>query len=169
MKRLLSRHLRRSPRARLQIEPNKGTPPGYTPGGVIVTVTVCPDEPFVLGRGLLELLLSTTHFSRTTLDGYREHTAEEVWCMVELFENIQAGPGDVLVRTTKLQLPQAPASQSRPSRLRWQARVIIEPEGRARFWATTDLDDATPAKSGPPVVDGTGFLPLYEFRAGPGS
>ena len=129
MKRLLSRHLRRSPRATLQIETNEGTPPGNAPGGVIVTVTVCPEEPFALRRGLLELLLSTTHFSRTTLDGYREHTAEEVWLTVELFENTQASPGDVLVRTTTLQLPQAPESRSRPARMRWQARVIIEPEG----------------------------------------
>ena len=169
MKRLLSRHLRRSPRATLQIETDKGTPPGNAPGGVIVTVTVCPEEPFLLRRGLLELLLSTTHFSRTTLDGYREHTAEEAWRRDELFENIQASPGNVLVRTTTLQLPQAPESRSRPARMRWQARVIIEPEGRPRFWATTELGEVSSTGGGPPVVDGTGFLPLYEFRAGPGS
>ena len=56
-----------------------GTPPDGGAGGVLVFVTLWPEEPFVIKRGWVELELSTTHFSRTALDGYREHTSTEVW------------------------------------------------------------------------------------------
>ena len=170
MKRLLSRHGGRSPRATLRID-TEDEPPSVknAGGGVLVTVTLLPEESFVLIRGWLELQLATTHFSRTVLDGYREHTSEEVWQTVEFFENVQARPGDALVYSTILRIPQAPPAHSRPARMRWQAKASFEHEGGRAFSATTGLRNLAPHESGTPVVDGTGFLPLYEFRSDPDS
>ena len=168
MKRILGRFGGPSPRATLRIETQDEPPSAENAdGGVLVTLTLTPEETFVVKRSFLELVLSTTHFSRTVLDGYREHKTEEVWQTVELFREIEVSPGDSLVHSMLLRIPEAPALHTRPARVRWQVKARFEPEGRREFSATTSLRDATLPQSGAPVVDGTGFLPLYEFRSGP--
>lgn len=169
MKRLLNRRGGRSPRATLRIEANREPPPGDgAGGGVMVTVTLCPQEPFLALRGWLELQLATTRFSRTTLDGYREHTTEERWQTVELCENVQASPGQSYVYSAALRIPESAPAHSRPVRMSWQVKASIEPQGRRGFSATAGLSSLAPPQGGAPVVDGRGFLPLYEFGAKPG-
>ncbi len=163
MKRLLNR-LGRRPKAALRIETSNEPPPGVG-GGLIVTVTLCPQEPFVALRGWLELQLATTRFSRTTLDGYREHTTEERWQTIELCENVPVSPGQSYVYSTTLHIPESPPPHSRPVRMRWQAKAGIEPQGRREFSATAGIRDVTLPQGGAPAVDGRGFLPLYEFGA----
>ena len=116
-------------------------------------------------RGWLELQLATTRFSRTTLDGYREHTTEERWQTIELCENVPVRPGQSYVYSTTLHIPESPPPHSRPVKMRWQAKAGIEPQGRREFSATAGIRDVTLPQGGAPAVDGRGFLPLYEFRA----
>ncbi len=168
MKRILGRFGGPSPRATLRIETQDEPPSAENAGGgVLVTVVLVPEEPFLLRRGRLYLELATTHFSRTVLDGYREHKIEEVWQTVELFREIEVSPGNSLVHSTLLRIPETPTLHSRPARMRWQVKARFEPEVRREFSATTSLHDVALPEDGMPVVDGTGFLPLYEFRSGP--
>ena len=158
--RLVDRRAGRRPKATLQILAEDQPPPDVSSGGgALVSVILLPEEHFTVRRGWLELILATTRFSRTTLDGYREHTREEVWHTVELFENVQASPGDAIIRSTTLLIPEAPADPSEPLSLWWQAKVSIKPEGRQGFSAIKGIRNPLPKGSGPPVVDGAGFLP----------
>ena len=157
------------PRADLLIEKSDKSPPDEYIGGVALTITLWPREPFTVRRGRLELVLSTTQFSRTTLDGFREHTSERVWGTVELFDNAPAQPGVALVKLTELLLPEAPTPDSRPVRMQWRARVRFDIAGFREFSAALSLRDVTPHEGGAPTVDGAGFLPLYEFRTSPDS
>ena len=163
----LPRRLRR-PQAELRIELSEETPPEFSPGGVVrLKVNLLPLEPFQIPCGRLELALLTTHFSRTALDGYHEHTAEKVFQTTVLCENTAAYPGKALLYSAGILLPYAaPAStDSRPTRRQWQARARFEADGYRELQATRALLDASPRQGGTPVVDGTGFLPLYEFRS----
>ena len=160
----------RSPRATLRIE-TKDEPPSAenAGGGVLVTLTLTPEETFVVKRSLLELVLSTTHFSRTVLDGYREHTTEEAWQTIELCRNVQARPGETLAYSATLRIPELPASCSIPVipvRRQWRVQARIESQGRRGFSAAVGLRNVNPPHGGAPTVDGAGFLPLYEFRSG---
>ena len=168
MKRLPGWLTGRIPRATLRIEA-KDEPPSAenAGGGVLVALTLTPEETFVVKRSLLELVLSTTHFSRTVLDGYREHTTEEAWQTIELCRNVQARQGETLAYSATLRIPELPVSCSLPVKRRWRVQARIEPQGRRGFSAASDLRDMSPVRGGAPVVDGTGFLPLYEFRSGP--
>ncbi len=158
----------RRPRAELQLELDESPPPEqYSGGGVRLQVKLLPLEPFHIRCGRSELTLLTTWFSRTALDGYREHTAEEVFQTAVLCENAAAYPGKVLPYSVGLFLPYDPPSpsDSRPARRQWQARVGFEAEGYRELRTARVLLDASPRQGGQPVVDGRGFLPLYEFRA----
>ena len=168
MKRLLKGHGGRRARATLGIEAKEEPlPAGTADSGFLITVTLVPEEFFVVVRGFLELVLSTTHFSRTVLDGYREHKTERVWKSVELCRNVKALPGNALVYSATFRLPEAHASNTGPALMQWQARAGFDLEDARAPSAVTVLRDAAASGSGAPVVDGTGFLPLYEFHSGP--
>ena len=129
-------------------------------------VSLLPLESFRIQCGRLELALLTTWFSRTALDGYFEHTSEKVFRTAVLCENAAVYPGKALLYSADLLLPdKAPMPpDSRPTRQQWQARARFEAEGYRELQATRVLLDASPQQDGSPVVDGSGFLPLYEFR-----
>ena len=163
---LLPRRLRR-PRAELRIELSKETPPDSCPGGgVRLEVSLLPLEPFQIRCGRLELALLTTRFSPTALDGYHEHTAGKVFQTAVLCESTAAYPGKALLYSADLPLPYVTPipADSRPTRRQWQARAQFEADGYRELQATRVLLDASPQQGGAPVVDGTGFLPLYEFK-----
>ncbi len=154
------------PKAEVRIEARKEPPLGKSAsGGVNLTITMWPLESFLLRRAWLELALRTTRFSRTTLDGYREHTLEEVWQTFELCENATAQPGVPFTYPVELRLPENPSFEPRPARMLWMAKARFQAEGHREFSASKGLGDVKQPHGGPPVVDGTGFLPLYEFRA----
>ena len=129
-------------------------------------VSLLPLESFRIQCGRLELVLLTTLFSRTALDGYLEHTSEEVFHTAVLCENTAASPGKALLYSADLLLPDKPpmSPDSRPTRRQWQARARFEAGGYRELQATFVLLDPSPQQDGSPVVDGSGFLPLYEFR-----
>ena len=162
----LPRRFRRL-KAELRIQPDESTPPDEHSGGVVrLQVKLLPLEPFRIRSGRLELALLTTRFSRTALDGYHEHTAEKVFHTAVLCESAAAYPGEVLSYPAALLLPDAPPPDSRPTRRQWQARARFEADGYRPLQATRILRDAD-RQPGAPVVDGRGFLPLYEFRSEP--
>jgi len=157
----------RRPRAELRVEVSNNTPPEHESGGVVrLQVKLLPLEPFQISSGSLELALLTTHFSRTVLDGYHEHTSERVFQTAVLCENTAAYPGKALLYSADLRLPHNPPipPDFRPTQRQWQARARFEAEGYRELQATRILLDASPRQGGAPVVDGSGFLPLYEFR-----
>jgi hypothetical protein len=156
----------RRPKAELRIESCKATPPECPSGGVVrLRVTLWPKDFFLVRNGRLELALLTTRFSRTALDGYHEHTSEEVRQTVDICENVPAQPGVAMVHSTEIRLPDNPAAESRPVRMQWQAKARYEVAGYRELWASLVLRDVSPLEGAGPVVDGRGFLPLYEFRA----
>jgi len=157
----LPRRLRR-PQAGLLIEAETAKPPDESSGGLArVTVTLRPEEPLQVSCGRLELALLTTRFSRTVLDGYQEHTFEEVWRTIALYEPASVRPGIPLVSSAEVLLPQRQGRDSRPVRMQWQAKAHIEVAGHRDLLATRVLLDVSPAEGiAPPVVDGRGFLPL---------
>ena len=162
----LPRRLRR-PQAGLLIELSKDTPPEHESGGVArLQVSLLPLESFRIQCGRLELALLTTLFSRTALDGYHEHTAERTFQTAVLCESTLAYPGKALLYSADLLLPHNPPipPDSRPTQRQWQARARFEADGYRELQATRVLLDASPRQGGAPVVDGSGFLPLYEFR-----
>jgi len=162
----LPRRLRR-PQAGLLIELSKDTPPEHESGGVArLQVSLLPLESFRIQCGRLELALLTTLFSRTALDGYHEHTAERTFQTAVLCESTLAYPGKALLYSADLLLSHNPPipPDSRPTRRQWQARARFEADGYRELQATRVLLDASPRQGGAPVVDGSGFLPLYEFR-----
>ena len=157
----------RRPRAELRIELDESTPPGCSSDGVVrLQVSLLPLESFHIRCGRLELALLTTWFSRTALDGYFEHTSEKVFRTDVLCENAAVYPGKALLYPADLLLPHNPTTtpDSRPTRRQWQARARFEADGYRELQATRILLDASPQQGGAPVVDGSGFLPLYEFR-----
>ena len=163
----LPRRLRR-PEAELRIAVSKSTPPEHESGGVVrLQVSLLPLESFRVQCGRLELALLTTWFSRTTLDGYLEHTSEKAFRTTVLCESAVVYPGKALLYSTDLLLPHKPPipPDSRPTRQQWQARARFEADGYRELQATRVLLDASPQQGGAPVVDGRGFLPLYEFRS----
>ena len=127
-------------------------------------VKLLPLEPFQIRSGRLELALLTTHFSRTALDGYHEHTSEKVFQTALLCQSKAAYPGKVLLYSAKLPLPDELPTDSRPTRRQWRAKARFEADGYRELHAARFLLDASPQQGGAPVVDGRGFLPLYEFR-----
>ena len=156
----------RRPKAQLRVEWDTEAPPEFSSGGVVrLRIELLPLEHFSVRSGRLELALQTTLFSQTALDGYHEHTTEELYQAVALCENVIARPGQSLRFFAGLRLPGAPPPDSRPTRRQWQARARFEIEGRRELSAARLLRDVTPAEGGAPVVDGRGFLPLYEFRS----
>ena len=111
--------------------------------------------------GRLELALLTTHFAQTVLDGYHEHTSEKLYQTIPLCENTATNPGDTLLYCAELRLPdEPPPPYPRPTRRQWQARARFAVDGFRDLWAVQLLRDASPRQSGPPIVDGRGFLPL---------
>jgi hypothetical protein len=160
----LPRSLRRF-RAEVQIYLHEQTPPDLKSGGDInLTVSLLPLEPFVVRRGRVELSLLTTRFSRTVLDGYHEHTSRELRQTVEIWANVEAMPGHNLTRFLALHLREATDFESRPVKMEWQIKARIDPLGGRELSAVLALRDMSPGTWGPPVVDGAGFLPLYEFK-----
>ena len=163
----LPRRLRR-PQAEMRIAVSKSTPPDHESGGVArLQVSLLPLESFRIQCGRLELALLTTLFSRTALDGYLEHTSEKLFRTAVLCENTVAYPGKALLYSADLLLPHKPRipPDSRPTRRQWQARARFEADGYRELQATRVLLDADVEHDGTPVVDGSGFLPLYEFRS----
>ena len=159
----LPRRFRR-PRAELRVGLSEPTPPDeYSCGVARLQATLLPLEPFRVRCGRLELALLTTLFSRTALDGYHEHSSERVYQTVLLCKDYQARKDESLLFHADLRLPDAPHHESRPARRQWQARARIEIYGYRELWATRVLCDVSPPKGGAPTVDGSGFLPLYEF------
>ena len=157
---LLPRRLRRA-KAELTIKAERKAPPDFSSGGVVhVGVFLLPGESFSIRRGWLELSLMTTHFSRTVLDGYHEHSNERVVKTVPLCGPTTARPGVKLSFCAELGLPPALPSDSRPSRLQWLARVRLEVDGCRELSAVHILHGVKPAANTEPVVDGRGFLPL---------
>ena len=157
----------RRPKAELRVELDESTPPDFSPGGVLsLRVTLIPQESSLLvTSGRLELVLLTTIFTRTVLDGYHEHVTERVCRIVTLCKGVRAQAGKELVRRAGLPLLEVPGrDDSRPARQQWQARARFQIDGRRELSAVRLLRDVSPPESGAPVVDGRGFLPLYEFR-----
>ena len=163
MLRILDRF--RGARAEVRIESRMETPPDEHSGGVVrLAVTLNAKHPVRIRRGLLQLALLSTHFSRTTLDGYLEHTSKDVLQTFVLCENTVLQPGIPLTYPVHSRLPEASLRDSRPVRMQWQAEARFKASGR-EFGASRIVCDVSPAKGGAPVVDGTGFLPLYKFRS----
>lgn len=160
MKRLLSRF--RRPRAELRIEGEDSTPPDNSTGGVVrLRVELLPLEQLRVGSAWLELALLTTHFARTVLDGYHEHTSETVYQTFSICENVQAQAGAELFYHVDMRLPDVPPYDgSRPARRQWQVRARMVVDGHRPLLAERILRDVSPQGSGAPVVDGRGFLPL---------
>ena len=164
---LLPRRFRR-PRAELRITADRQAPPDSPAGGAAhLRVELLSLESFRVRRGRVELELLTTRFSRTVLDGYLEHTSGEVYWTATLCENVPATPAGLLLYSCSLLLPVAPPPDALPARQEWQARARFEVEGRRELQAARTLPDASPRRLCAPVVDGAGFLPLYEFRGEP--
>lgn len=158
----------RRPDAQLRIEPEKTTPPDDSSGGVVrLRATLLPLEQFRVRCGRLDLTLAITFFARTVLDGYHEHTSEWTYRSVVLCEDVAAPTGQPLIYCMELALPDTSRLDlSRPSRLHWLAKARFEVYGCRALSATLPLRDVTPPDGGSPMVDGSGFLPLYEFRTG---
>ena len=157
----------RRPRAELRIVSETIAPPEGHSGGVVrVSVTLQSEEPFLIRSGGLELALLTTRFSRTALDGYHEHTSAEVRQTFELCRHAATRPGESLAYSCELRLPPVRARDSRPARVQWQARARFDVAGHRELSGARVLHDVSPKTEGAPVVDGRGFLPLYEFRTG---
>ena len=129
-------------------------------------VTLIPRELLRVRKVSLELALLTTYFSRTALDGYHEYTSKRVWRIIDLCDELRAQPGVALVYSPALNLPIYLPTDSRPAKVQWQAMVRFEIVGYRVLQAAVVLGDASPSHWEGPVVDGRGFLPLYEFRAG---
>ena len=166
---IVPRRLRR-PGAELRIESQKITPPDETSGGVVcLRVSLLPLEPFDVSSARLELSSLTTRYSRTTLDGYLEHTSRELHHAADLSGFPVAEPGVVMVRLVELVLPRHSISESRPAKLQWLAEVRFAIARRRDLHASLLLPVSGTPSEGAPVVDGRGFLPLYEFRTTPRS
>ena len=130
----------------------------------MLQVSLLPKESFVVRSGRLELSLLTTHFSRTVLDGYHEHTSEKTCEVVSLCQRATVNPRKALKFSAQLVLGAALSTDSRPARLQWQAKVYFEIDRYRDLYAAHLLHCVSPRQGGTPVVDGSGFLPLYEFR-----
>ena len=155
----------RTGKAEVGIVSSVSAPPDELSGGVAcLTVTLVPKESFRIRTGRLELVLLATRFSRTTLDGYYEHTSRDVRRACLLWEDVAVQPGVPLERTVRIPLPEPPAADTTPVRLQWEVRARFAAAGYREFGASLVLGDASVAGGAAPVVDGTGFLPLYEFR-----
>ena len=161
---LLPRRLRHA-KANLTIAADERTPPDQSSGGVVCfRVALLPGESFTVQRGWLELFLVTTRFSRTVLDGYQEHNTEKLCLKVELCDHSEVHAGVQLVFSAEVPLVFEVAGDRRPTRVQWKARARFEARGYREISAATTLFHLSPAANPAPVVDGTGFLPLYEFR-----
>ena len=161
---LIPRRFRR-PDAELRIDSTKQTPPDEHSGGVVcLRVSLIPRESFVVRRGWLELSLLATHFSRTVLDGYHEHTSKRTCTVVGLCEGTTVNPGATQTYFARVALPRELSTDSRPTRLEWQAKANLEIARFRDLCAVRLLHGVSPRQGGAPVVDGSGFLPLYEFR-----
>ena len=73
-------------------------------GAVRIRVFLIPAESFTIQRGRLEISVITTHFSRTVLDGYHEHTTEKLCRLVELCGEAKAHTGEQVVFSEDIQL-----------------------------------------------------------------
>ena len=118
----------------------------------------------MINRGWLELWIITTRFSRTVLDGYLEHSMEKLYRTVELCCQRESRPGKELVFYASVPMPQEVPPEAGPVRLRWKVQARFDMKGHREVRAATFLSPLGPASGQGPVVDGTGFLPLYEFR-----
>ena len=155
----------RADRAEVRIESTMKAPPGELSGGVaLVSVTLTARQSLMVLDGRLELALLTTRFSRTALDGYFEHTSREVRRTLPLCGDAAVRPGVPLVRSLEIHLPPVAIADSRPARVQWQVRARFAARNHRELAASVLLCDVSPAQGGAPVVDGSGFLPLYEFR-----
>jgi hypothetical protein len=151
--------------AELRIDSENILPPDEHSGGVVrLTALLVPEQPLTIRCGRLELVLLTTRFSRTALDGYHEHTSACVRQTVILCKDAAVQPCAPKGYSAEVQLPKATAPDSRPVRMQWQAKATFEVEGHRDVTATLTFREMNPPQNGPPVIDGTGFLPLYEFR-----
>ena len=160
---IIPRRFRR-PNAELRIDSNKITPLDECSGGVILLqVSLLPKESFVVRSGWLKLSLLTTHFSRTVLDGYHEHTSDKTCEVVSLCQRATVNPRKALTFSAQLFLGAKLSMDSRPARLQWQAKACFEIDRYRNLYAVRFLHCVSPRQDGAPVVDGNGFLPLYEF------
>ena len=165
---LLPRRLRRA-KAELTIEVECEAPPDESSGVVVlVSVLLLPGESFTTNRGWLELSMITTRFSRTVLDGYLEHSTEKLFRTIELCGQTESHPGKELEFYATVPMPQKALPEAGPVRLQWKVQARFDVKGRREIRAATYLSLPGPADDQGPVVDGTGFLPLYEFRTGVG-
>lgn len=160
----MPRRLRRA-KAELTIEAECITSPDLSSGGVMrVSVLLLPGESFMINRGWLELSLITTRFSRTVLDGYLEHSTEKFLRTVELCDQTGSRPGEELVFYATVPMPQEVLPEAGPVRLQWKVQARFDVKGRREIRAATSFSPLGRGGDQGPVVDGTGFLPLYEFR-----
>ena len=160
----LPRRFRR-PRAELRVGLSEPTPPDEHSGSVVrLVVTLVPEESFRIRDVRLEMVLSATWFSRTALDGFFEHTSEQVWQSVILWEDASAESGITQAYSMEFSVPSAPQNDSRPVRMQWHAKARLDAAGYRELSSSLLIRDVTPQKGRAPVVDGSGFLPLYEFR-----
>ena len=160
----MPRRLRRA-KAELTIEAECKAPPDErSGGGVLVCVLLLPCESFTINRGWLELSLVTTRFSRTVLDGYLEHSTEKLFRTIELCGQAKSRPGKELVFCATVPVPQEVLPEAGPVRLQWKVQARFDVKGRREIRAATSFSPLGRGGDQSPVVDGTGFLPLYEFR-----
>ena len=156
--------LRRA-KAELTIKAEYEAPPDERSGGVVrISVLLQPWESFTIHRGWLDLTVITTHFSRTVLDGYLEHSTEKLFRTVELCGQSEVRPGGELEWSADLPLSFHSPREGRPTRLLWKVQARFDVEGHREIRAANFLSPLGPASDQGPIVDGTGFLPLYEFR-----
>ena len=163
---LFPRRFRRA-KAELNVEAECTTPPDESSGGVVrVRASLLPGESLTIEGGWLELSVITTRFSRTVLDGYLEHSTERPLRVVELSGCSEARAGSELEWSADVPLPLDRSWEGRPTRLQWKVHVRFVVNGYREIRATTTISPLGSSGNQGPIVDGTGFLPLYEFRAG---
>ena len=165
---LLPRRLLRA-KAALTIKAECEAPPDLLSGGAaLVSVLLLPGESFTINRGWLELSLITTRFSRTVLDGYLEHSTEKLFRTTELCGQTDTRPGKELVFYATVPVPPDVLPEAGPVRLQWKIKARFDVKDRREIRAARLLLAVKPPDNAEPVVDGTGFLPLYELRTGSG-
>lgn len=157
---LLPRRLRRA-KAELTIKAKCEAPPDEKSGGVVhVSVFLLPGESFTITQGWLELSMITTHFSRTVLDGYLEHSTEKLFRVVELCGRSEARTGSELEWSAVVQISFDSPREGRLTRLQWKVQARLEVKSYREIRAATLLSLFGPVGDQGPIVDGTGFLPL---------
>ena len=147
------------PRASLALEVIEGQ---LYPGSAFrVRVTLVPQERINIRGATLELVYTETHFVRTVLDGYQEHTTDRVHISEKFLHQCEAEAGVSICRELEFRLlEEAPGpTENRPTRGAWQVRAKIDLRWRPNIRCWRMLAVETPGLGRGPDVEGKEILP----------